>query len=127
MRSYNGRWGVMEQQPGQVNWGPVNPRPWPGSTRLWLWTAIAHGAELLDTYRYRQPLSGSEQYHAGLMASDGTTLTQGGADFVTVAQEIERTLGKPVISSNLATIWHCLRLAGYDERIHGFGRLFEMR
>ena len=60
---------------------------------MWLWTAIAHGAELLDTYRYRQPLSGSEQYHAGLMALDGTTLTQGGADFVTVAQEIERFAG----------------------------------
>ena len=43
-----------------------------------------------------------------------------------VAQEVERALEKPVISSNLATIWHCLRLAGYAERIDGFGRLFEL-
>jgi len=90
MRSYNGRWGILEQQPGQVNWGPCNLRPWPGSTRLWLWTALAHGAELLSTYRFRQPLSGAEQYHEGLMGLDGITLTQGGKDFKQVAQELEK-------------------------------------
>jgi len=90
MRSYNGRWGIMEQQPGQVNWGPCNLRPWPGSTRLWLWTAIAHGAEILDTYRYRQPLSGAEQYHEGIVGTDGVTPTRGGQDFTQVAHELDR-------------------------------------
>lgn len=89
MRSFNGRWGIMEQQPGQVNWGPCNLRPWPGSTRLWLWTAIAHGAEILDTYRYRQPLSGAEQYHEGMTGPDGITLSRGGEDFVQVADELQ--------------------------------------
>lgn len=89
MRSYNGRWGIMEQQPGQVNWGPCNTRPYPGTTRLWLWTAIAHGASFLDTYRYRQPLSGAEQYHAGMVGLDGETLTQGGKNFSTVATELK--------------------------------------
>jgi maleate isomerase len=41
-------------------------------------------------------------------------------------QELEQTIGKPVISSNSATAWHCLRLAGVDDRIDGYGRLFEM-
>ncbi len=89
MRSYNGRWGIMEQQPGQVNWGPCNTRPYPGTTRLWLWTAIAHGASFLDTYRYRQPLSGAEQYHEGMVGLDGETLTQGGRDFSMVAADLE--------------------------------------
>lgn len=40
------------------------------------------------------------------------------------AQALEHELGKPVISSNLATAWHCLRLAGIGDRVPGFGALF---
>ncbi|MDX1433889.1 MAG: Asp/Glu racemase, partial [Gammaproteobacteria bacterium] len=29
-----------------------------------------------------------------------------------------------VISSNHATAWHCLRLAGYEDEVPGFGKLF---
>ena len=38
--------------------------------------------------------------------------------------ELERVIKKPVISSNIATAWHCLRLAGYDDEVAGFGELF---
>ena len=41
-----GRWWVMEQQPGPVNWAPYNPAPLPGMVRLWTWEAFAHGAEV---------------------------------------------------------------------------------
>ncbi|MEX0502993.1 Asp/Glu racemase [Alphaproteobacteria bacterium LSUCC0719] len=37
---------------------------------------------------------------------------------------IERRTGLPVTSSNHALAWHCLRLAGIDDRIEGRGRLF---
>jgi maleate cis-trans isomerase len=37
--------------------------------------------------------------------------------------QIEAERGKPMITSNLATFWHCLRLAGITDRIEGFGRL----
>jgi arylmalonate decarboxylase len=36
---------------------------------------------------------------------------------------IERNLGKAMITSNLATFWHALRLAGINDRIEGYGRL----
>ncbi|MEX2408848.1 MAG: Asp/Glu racemase [Rhodovibrionaceae bacterium] len=39
-------------------------------------------------------------------------------------EAIEAELGKPVTSSNHAMAWHCLRLAGYDDPIPGYGRLF---
>ncbi len=39
------------------------------------------------------------------------------------AEEIERVVGKPVITSNQATFWEALRLAGIDEPISGFGML----
>jgi maleate isomerase len=41
-----------------------------------------------------------------------------------IAEEVERATGKPVTSSNLALAWHCLRLAGVNDAIPGFGRLF---
>ena len=44
------------------------------------------------------------------------------ADAVT---ELEERTGLPVTSSNHALAWHCLRLAGIDDRIAGQGRLFE--
>jgi maleate isomerase len=43
----------------------------------------------------------------------------------TVIARLEDALGKPVISSTQATLWHALRLAGIDDRIAGFGRLME--
>ncbi|HEX3064318.1 MAG TPA: aspartate/glutamate racemase family protein [Dongiaceae bacterium] len=44
----------------------------------------------------------------------------------TIAEEMEREVGLPVTSSNHAMAWHCLRLAGYQEPVPGFGRLFRV-
>ena len=41
-----------------------------------------------------------------------------------IAEEAEALIGKPVTSSNHALAWHMLRLAGIDDEIPGFGRLF---
>ncbi|MFV2053205.1 beta-galactosidase [Aliiroseovarius sp. YM-037] len=66
-----GRWWVMEQQPGPVNWAPYNPAPLPGMVRLWTWEAFAHGAEAVCYFRWRQAPFGQEQMHAGLLRTDG--------------------------------------------------------
>jgi len=65
-----GRWWVMEQQPGPVNWAPHNPAPLPGMVRLWTWEAIAHGAEAVCYFRWRQAPFAQEQMHAGLLRPD---------------------------------------------------------
>jgi maleate isomerase len=39
---------------------------------------------------------------------------------------LESNLGKPVISSNQALGWHCLRLAGISSTLPQFGRLFSL-
>ncbi len=41
----------------------------------------------------------------------------------TVIARLEEALGKPVITSTQATLWHALRLAGIEDRIGGYGRL----
>ena len=65
-----GRWWVMEQQPGPVNWAPYNPEPLRGMVRLWTWEAFAHGAEAVCYFRWRQAPMAQEQMHAGLLRPD---------------------------------------------------------
>ncbi len=65
-----GRFWVMEQQPGPVNWAPHNPSPAPGMVRLWTWEALAHGAEVVSYFRWRQAPFAQEQMHAGLNRPD---------------------------------------------------------
>jgi maleate isomerase len=38
-------------------------------------------------------------------------------------EKLEKDLKKPVITSNQATIWQALRLAGIEDKISGYGRL----
>ncbi|WP_299821026.1 beta-galactosidase [uncultured Jannaschia sp.] len=67
-----GRWWVMEQQPGPVNWAPHNPAPLPGMVRLWSWEAFAHGAEAVCYFRWRQAPFAQEQMHSGLLRPDSS-------------------------------------------------------
>lgn len=89
-RNINGYHGLMELQPGQVNWGVVNPRPYPGAVRNWILRAYALGARLVCTYRYRQPLFGNEQYHHGIVNTDGVTLSPGGQEWVHAIREVKQ-------------------------------------
>lgn len=82
-----GRWWVMEQQPGPVNWAPYNPAPLPGMVRLWSWEAFAHGAEVVSYFRWRQAPFAQEQMHAGLLRPDDAA-APGLAEAAQVAAEI---------------------------------------
>ena len=66
-----GRWWVMEQQPGPVNWAAYNPSPHPGMVRLWTHEAFAHGAEVVSYFRWRQAPFAQEQMHSGINRPDG--------------------------------------------------------
>jgi beta-galactosidase len=88
-RPFNGYYGVMELQPGQVNWGRINPQPLPGAVRLWLWNVFAGGSKFACTYRYRAPLYGYEQYHYGIVGTDGTTPTPGGLEYSQYISEVK--------------------------------------
>ena len=81
-------YGVMELQPGQVNWGTVNSQPLPGAVRLWLWHVFAGGSRFTCTYRFRAPIYGFEQYHYGIVGTDGVTPTVGGTEYQQFISEI---------------------------------------
>lgn len=93
-RPIQGTYGVMELQPGQVNWGTINPQPLPGAVRLWLWSVFAGGSDFICTYRYRQPLFGTEQYHYGIVGTDGVTVTPGGHEYAQFMREIKSLRGQ---------------------------------
>ena len=52
-QSGEGFW-VMEQQPGPVNWASQNPAPVDGAVRCWTLEAMAHGAQVVSYFRWRQ-------------------------------------------------------------------------
>ena len=56
--------------------------------------------------------------------TDALFLSCGALRVLPVIDVIEAAIAKPVVFSNQANFWHCLRLAGIDDRIEGFGRLF---
>ena len=93
-----GRWWVMEQQPGPVNWAQWNPAPLDGMVRLWTWQAFAHGAEVVSYFRWRQAPFAQEQMHAGLNRPD-RSLDQGGVEAAQVFQEL-RQLGDALPAAN---------------------------
>ena len=58
--------------------------------------------------------------------ADAIFVSCGGIRTIDVLQEIEDAAGKPVVCSNQAMMWDCLRRAGIADRIQGYGRLFEL-
>ena len=43
-----------------------------------------------------------------------------------IAEALERDLGKPVFSANIASMWHALQLSGVKESLPNLGRLFQI-
>src|ERR1035437_3754075 len=88
-KSVGGVSGVMEIQPGPVNWGGYNPLLLPGTVRMWLYHTFAAGGKLACSYRFRQILYSSEQYHAGVILTDGVTPSPGGEEYMQFMKEIK--------------------------------------
>jgi beta-galactosidase len=64
-------WLLMEQAPSAVNWRDRNgPKP-PGVMRLWSWQAIAHGADSVLFFQWRQSRGGAEKFHSAMVPHGG--------------------------------------------------------
>jgi maleate isomerase len=58
--------------------------------------------------------------------ADVIFLSCGGIRALEVVEEIEQATGKPVITSNQAQFWSCLRRAGITDQLTGFGHIFSL-
>ncbi|RWI85988.1 arylmalonate decarboxylase [Mesorhizobium sp.] len=57
--------------------------------------------------------------------SDAIFISCGALRSVDIIQALEAESGKPVITSNQAMMWDCLRLAGVNDRSEKYGQLFK--
>ena len=124
-----GRWWVMEQQPGPVNWAPYNPDPLPGMVRLWSWEAFAHGAETVCYFRWRQAPMAQEQMHAGLLRPDSAD-APAIVEARQVAAEITASPDVSIAQAQVGLIFDYDADAAWAVQPHGaglsyFGLIFE--
>jgi beta-galactosidase len=83
---------LMETQPGNVNWAPINSHVAKGGCRAMAWHAVGHGAEAVLYWQWRMALNGQEQYHGSLIDQSGRPrpfyeeAAQLGAEFAKVSQ-----------------------------------------
>lgn len=113
-RPIKGVTGIMELQPGQVNWAGINPMLQPGSVYMWIMQAMSGGCSFVCTYRYRSPLHHSEMYHDGIVGTDGVTLSTGGEEFVKAINDLKKLrklydkknkIPKKVVKRKTALLW----------------------
>lgn len=125
-----GRLWVLEQQPGPVNWARYNPAPAAGMVRLWTLEAMAHGAELVSYFRWRQAPFAQEAMHAGLLRPDCAE-APAAAEVRAAAADIEAvgSLGvarAPVaLVFDYASIW-AIEAQRQGEDYHGLQLAFEV-
>ncbi len=58
--------------------------------------------------------------------ADAVFLCCGAIRTLDIVDELEREVGKPAVVSNQAMMWDCLRLAGIDDPIEGYGKLMTL-
>ncbi len=62
---------LIETQPGNVNWHPINNQVNKGESRTMAWHAVGHGADALLYWQWRSAYNGQEQYHGSLVDQSG--------------------------------------------------------
>ncbi|WP_425567543.1 beta-galactosidase [Nonomuraea dietziae] len=90
MRSLKRRpWLLLESAPSAVSWREVNvPKP-PGMMRLHSLQAVAHGADGVMFFQWRQAKYGPEKFHSALLPHGGTA-TRGWQDTLRLGADLRR-------------------------------------
>ena len=58
--------------------------------------------------------------------ADGVLIGGTGFRCVGILEALERDLGRPVVSANQASLWHCLRRSGVHASVDGYGSLLRL-
>jgi beta-galactosidase len=119
-----GRFWVMEQQAGPVSGARWNPAPLPGMVRLWTWEALAHGAEVVSYFRWRQSPFGQEQMHSSLLLPN-SELARGGEEVSLIGRELRAVALPAAERAPVALVFDCE--ASWIIRILPHGADFDYR
>ena len=64
-------WFLMEHSTSAVNWQPVNLAKTPGQLRRDSLTHVAHGADAVCYFQWRQSVAGAEKFHSAMVPHAG--------------------------------------------------------
>ncbi|MFP7760196.1 beta-galactosidase [Marisediminicola sp. LYQ134] len=64
-------WFLMEHSTSAVNWQPINVAKKPGSMARDSLTHVAHGADAVCFFQWRQSAAGAEKFHSGMVPHAG--------------------------------------------------------
>ena len=81
---------VMEQAPSAVNWRRANGAKSPGQMRLWSYEALAHGADGILFFQWRQSQGGAEKFHSGMVSHNQDTNSRIFKEVVQLGTEMSR-------------------------------------
>jgi beta-galactosidase len=65
-------WFLMEHSTSAVNWQPINVAKKPGELARHSLTHVAHGADAVCFFQWRQSAAGAEKYHSAMLPHAGT-------------------------------------------------------
>lgn len=80
---------LMEQTPNQQNWQDYNSVKRPGVMRLQSHQTLAHGADGILYFQFRQSKGACEKYHAAMVPHAGHLDTRIGRELVAFGQELK--------------------------------------
>lgn len=118
--------GIRRLSLGTAYTGDINALERDYFTAAGFELAVVSGLGLLtDMEMNRVSPSFLREYAISLDRPDAEAvfLSCGALRSLEIVEEVEHAIGKPLICSNQASFWHCLRLAGVEDRPFGFGRL----
>lgn len=80
---------LMEQTPSQQNWQAYNAQKRPGVMRLLSYQCIAHGADGIMFFQWRQSIGACEKYHAAMVPHIGHENTRIGRELTQLGKELK--------------------------------------
>ena len=118
---------VMEQTPSQVNWMPQNPHKRPGQMRSQSLQAVAHGADGVMFFQWRQSKAGAEMFHSAVVPHEGSEhgrifqqAAQLGVELQHLSPDVvgSRILAQVAILMDWQNWWAVEYLPGPSDRLH---------
>jgi beta-galactosidase len=123
---------VMEQTPSQLNWMPQNPHKRPGNIHLQSLQAVAHGADGILYFQWRQSQAGAEKFHSAVVTHEGNEHNRIFQQAAHIGAELEQLTPNVVGSRVQAQVallmdwqnwWAVEYLPGPSDRLHYWEQL----
>ncbi|MEO7912426.1 MAG: beta-galactosidase [Roseiflexaceae bacterium] len=93
-------WLLLEQTPSQTQWRPHNPLKRPGEMRLQSYQALAHGADSVMFFQWRQSRGSSEMQHGAIVSHAGIAETRVFQEVAGLGAEL-RALGQQTLGARV--------------------------